>query len=289
MVPWPSTWRSILITGTGPRGYRRDRPRSPLPAAMDEDGPSGGTPPLDHGGHGRQTPPCANSATSPTGPPADARRPPCPSRSSPAHAPVARPFEPGRDDAAWLSVNNRGLRRPSRAGQLDARRPPRAGKSTWFDRDGFLVADRPDGRLLGSCWTKIHRTTEPALGEIYVISVDPSATARVGDGPSRWPDCSGSRARADRRHALRRRGANAAAVALYRSLGFTVDHVDRSYLSQSWPRAGSVPVEPCGHSTSGPCTWRRSEQPRQRAVRPPRRRPRPPAAQCLETPLCLDG
>ena len=45
----------------------------------------------------------------------------------------------------------------------------------WFDLEGFLVADRPDGNgLLGSCWTKIHRTTEPVLGEIYVISVDPA-------------------------------------------------------------------------------------------------------------------
>jgi len=36
------------------------------------------------------------------------------------------------------------------------------------------VADRPDGNgLLGSCWTKVDRTSEPVLGEIYVISVDP--------------------------------------------------------------------------------------------------------------------
>ena len=100
----------------------------------------------------------------------------------------------------------------------------------WVDLDGFLVADDPDGPgLIGACWTKIHRAAEPVLGEIYVIDVDPR---HHGHGWGRSLTVAGLVYLAGRGITvgmLYTDADNVAAVALYRSLGFTVDHIDRSY------------------------------------------------------------
>ena len=146
--------------------------------------------------------------------------------------PVAtRPFEPGHDDDAWLSINNAAFAGHPEQGRWTLDDLHEHMKFDWFDLDGFLVADRPDGNgLLGSCWTKIHRTTEPVLGEIYVISVDPALHSQ---GWGRALTVAGLQWMAGQGVTvgmLYVTGSNTAAVALYQSLGFTVDHVDRSYL-----------------------------------------------------------
>jgi mycothiol synthase len=146
--------------------------------------------------------------------------------------PVAtRPFEPGRDDDAWLAVNNAAFADHPEQGRWTLDELHEHMKFDWFDLDGFLVADRPDGNgLLGSCWTKIHRATDPVLGEIYVISVDPSLHSQ---GWGRALTVAGLQWMAGHGVTvgmLYVTGSNTAAVTLYQSLGFTVDHVDRSYL-----------------------------------------------------------
>jgi mycothiol synthase len=143
---------------------------------------------------------------------------------------VTRAFVPGRDDAAWLDTNNRAFdSHPEQGGWTEARLRERLA-APWVDLDGFLLADDPDGEgLIGSCWTKVHADHDPVLGEIYVIAVDPR---HHGHGWGR------SLAVAGLAHLaaagvpvgmLYVDAANEAAVQLYRSLGFAVDHVDRSY------------------------------------------------------------
>jgi mycothiol synthase len=142
-----------------------------------------------------------------------------------------RPFQPGRDDDAWLAINNQAFAdHPEQGGwtldDLHART-----REDWFDPEGFLVADRADGKgLLGSCWTKIHRSNDPVLGEIYVISVDPALHSQ---GWGRALTVAGLEWIAGQGVSigmLYTTASNRAAVTLYESLGFTVDHVDRSYL-----------------------------------------------------------
>ena len=143
---------------------------------------------------------------------------------------ATRPFEPGRDEEAWVDTNNRAFAGHPEQGGWTVGQLRQRMAADWVELDGFLVADDPDGPgLIGSCWTKIHRDRDPVLGEIYVIAVDPR---HHGQGWGRSLTVAGL-------ESLSRRGitvgmlyadaTNEAAVALYRSLGFTVDHVDRSY------------------------------------------------------------
>jgi mycothiol synthase len=143
---------------------------------------------------------------------------------------ATRPFVPGRDDGSWIETNNRAFVGHPEQGAWTVEQLRERMAADWVELDGFLVADAPGGAgLIGSCWTKIDRLHTPALGEIYVISVDPR---HHGQGWGRSLTVAGL-------ESLARRGVtvgmlytdatNEAAVALYRSIGFHVDHVDRSY------------------------------------------------------------
>jgi mycothiol synthase len=89
---------------------------------------------------------------------------------------VTRSFDPEADVQAFLEVNNRAFAwHPEQAGMTETQLASTMAEP-WFDADGFRLHDI-DGRLAGFCWTKIHPARsergEPALGEIFVIAVDP--------------------------------------------------------------------------------------------------------------------
>ena len=162
-----------------------------------------------------------------------------------------RAFRPGRDEEAWLEVNNRAFAWHPEQGGWDLPTLLSREAQSWFDPEGLLLHER-DGRLAGFCWTKVHSGSDPPLGELYVLAVDPDFR---GAGLGRELALAGL----DRLHRIGIGTAmlyadrdNRPALRLYERLGFTVDHVDRAYVADVEPvgRAGGGSAQPSAPTPS---------------------------------------
>ena len=94
-----------------------------------------------------------------------------------AHAVEVRSFVKGHDEDEWLDLNNRAFAHHPEQGGWDRATLSTRMAQPWFDAEGFVVHEI-DGRMAGFCWTKVHRDTDPVLGEIgvaFVVAVDPAS------------------------------------------------------------------------------------------------------------------
>jgi mycothiol synthase len=145
-----------------------------------------------------------------------------------------RAFQPGRDEAEFLRVNNAAFDWHPEQGGWGLDQVEQREAEPWFDAEGFLLAvdEKAAGKLLGYHWTKVHTEADSMdgrIGEVYVLGVDPAAQGRRLGGALTLAGL----------HHLRERGLhdvmlyveadNHAAVRVYEKLGFARWHTDAAY------------------------------------------------------------
>jgi len=151
-------------------------------------------------------------------------------------------FQVGVDETNWLSVNNRAFaNHPEQGGWTIETLLSRLNES-WFNASGLLLhfVDRPSRQLAGFCWTKLDKVSNPKLGEIYVIAVDPD---HHNKGLGRSLTVAGL-------NQLAAAGAttgmlfvdkeNAPAISVYFKIGFSVHHEGQAFIGEISPSTGNL-------------------------------------------------
>ncbi len=161
------------------------------------------------------------------------RRPldlPIPSPAYPIDVSV-RTFVVGQDESAWVDVNRAAFAHHPEQGAMAAADLRQRMEQPWFDPAGFFLAWRGEA-LLGFHWTKVHEADDSAadaVGEVYAVGVAPQAQ---GLGLGKALTATGLLHLRDLglpEVLLYVEGDNAAAIAVYRKLGFTRTGIDVVY------------------------------------------------------------
>ena len=139
------------------------------------------------------------------------------------------------DEAAVLEVTRRAFAWHPEQGEMSAADRHERQDEPWYDPAGFLVHER-DGRIAGFCWTKLHPEGKAppediAMGEIYVICVDPDFQGRGLGGPLTLAGLEHLHSRGPTTGMLYVESDNHAANAVYRRLGFRHHHTNRAYVA----------------------------------------------------------
>ncbi len=148
-----------------------------------------------------------------------------------------RGFEP--DDLDTLrEVNNRAFHAHPDQGSQTNESLLASMSEPWFDPAGLRIHER-DGMMAGFCWTKIHAPrsspTEPgleseALGEIYVIGVDPDFHGQGLGAPMTSAGLDWLHQQGLVTGMLYVEADNLPAVKTYQRLGFSIVRTDRAWL-----------------------------------------------------------
>ncbi|WP_025273196.1 mycothiol synthase [Haloglycomyces albus] len=140
-----------------------------------------------------------------------------------------RAFEPGNDESELVRVNAAAFAAHPEQGQWTFEDVITREQEEWFDSEGVILAEGPDG-VVGFHFTKmIPEDGETPVGEIYVLGIDPEVQ---GSGLGRiltWAGMGHMAARGAKTITLFVDESNEPAVRLYRSQGFETVRTDVQY------------------------------------------------------------
>jgi mycothiol synthase len=139
---------------------------------------------------------------------------------------VVRPFTPGHDDDAMLTVNARAFANHPEQGRITADDLAARMREPWFRAEDLLLAERDD-RPVAFVWTKLLPADD--AGELYVLGVDPAAQGTGLGGLLTTLALHHLAGRGARSALLYTDADNAAAVRLYTAAGFTRSRADVQY------------------------------------------------------------
>jgi mycothiol synthase len=154
---------------------------------------------------------------------------------------IIRSFLPGIDSDAWLELNNKVFKDHPEQGGWQLSDLNHRLSEEWFDEKGFFIAEK-NKQVIASTWTKVHGEhshnhdgeashAHPAIGEIYITAVDPEY-AGLGIGKALTITALNYFKYQGLKDAMLYVDAeNLAAIALYKSLGFTQFGKDVLYRS----------------------------------------------------------
>ena len=158
-----------------------------------------------------------------------------------------RSFLPGLDDEAWLTLNNRAfVGHPEQGGWTMENLHQRMNED-WFDPQGFFlatIATSVGEEIIAFCWTKIHGAHTHAhdgqeehghdpIGEIYAMGVDPSYQGKKIGRAITVAGLAHLRHQGLMSAMLYVDAENAAAIKIYKDLGFSEWGRDVMYLESS--------------------------------------------------------
>jgi len=144
---------------------------------------------------------------------------------------IIRSFLPGIDSDAWLELNNKVFKDHPEQGGWQLSDLNHRLSEEWFDEKGFFIVEK-NKQVIASTWTKVHgghshdhgsgqSHAHPAIGEIYITAVDPVYTG-LGIGKALTITALNYLKYEGLKDAMLYVDAeNLAAIALYKSLGFT--------------------------------------------------------------------
>ena len=138
-------------------------------------------------------------------------------------------FVVGQDEEEWVAVNNAAFAHHPEQGGWSVDTVRSREQEPWFDAKGFVL-HRDNGAMTSFCWTKVHRDTEPNIGEIYVIAVHPQHAGRGLGRKMAIAGLSQIPAHTAPIAMLYVDSDNEAALALYTSLGFTPHHEEHAFI-----------------------------------------------------------
>jgi mycothiol synthase len=137
-----------------------------------------------------------------------------------------RAFQPGRDEAEWLALNNLVFAGHPEQGAWDLADVQARLQQPWFNPEDFLVATQA-GRMIGYHWLKLDHASRK--GEIYVIGVHPDQQRRHFGRALTIAGLQHMRERGMREATAYVDQENRGALAMYESLGFRADRTDLCY------------------------------------------------------------